>query len=373
MSDARAILALNAGSSTLKCALFDLAGELGGAVLFRLTLSVEDGETHEQALARLLDRIAHEFPEYAVVAAGHRVVHGGTRFADPVRVDRDVLAALRELIPLAPLHQPHALNAIDALARLHPGLPQVACFDTAFHRGQPAVATTIALPRVWRDAGVRRYGFHGLSCEYVASTLPALAGGVLPRRTIVAHLGSGASLTALDRGRSVATTMGFSALDGLVMGTRPGSLDPGVVLYLLQQGIGADAIGDILWQRSGLIGVSGISEDMRTLLASSEPAARDAVALFVYHIVRETGSLAAALGGLDAFVFTAGIGEHAPEIRARVCDELAWLGFRLDGAGNAAGATRISAPESAIGIFVIPTDEEAVVARHTTALLGLGP
>lgn len=341
-----AVLALNAGSSSVKYAAFS-----GPSALLRGTIDLEEGGTHEEAFQRIFGRIADELPSVQVVAAGHRVVHGGSRFVAPVRVDPSVMRELRELIPLAPLHQGHNLAAITALERLYPGLPQVACFDTAFHHDQPAVATALALPREITARGVRRYGFHGLSYEYIASVLPRHLGELADGRVVVAHLGNGASMCAMCGRRSVATTMGFSALDGLVMGTRPGTVDPGVLLYLLEGGMTVRELGDLLWKRSGLLGVSGLSEDMRTLLASSAPAAREAIDLFVYRIVRELGSLAAALGGLDALVFTGGIGENAEVIRRRVCENSRWLGD--------------------FAVAVIPTDEEAAVARHTVAVLGL--
>ena len=269
------------------------------------------------------------------VGAGHRIVHGGAEFSQPVVVDDRIVAALEALVPLAPLHQPHNLAAIRAITAASPDLPQVACFDTAFHQTQPPVAQVVALPRELTAEGVRRYGFHGLSYEYIAVGPARRGARVAAGRVVVAHLGNGASLCAMNGGRSVATTMGFSPLDGLVMGTRPGSLDPGVLLYLMSRhAMDAAAIEALLYHRSGLLGLSGLSSDMRTLLASPDPRAREAVDVFVYRIGRELGSLAAALGGLDALVFTAGIGEHAPEIRARVCRDAGWLGVELDEAAN---------------------------------------
>jgi acetate kinase len=351
----QAVLAINAGSSSVKYAVFAAGDPLRSAsAALHGTVELAAGRTHEDAFAAILERTARELPHLAVVAAGHRVVHGGSRYAAPVRVDEGVLAELRELVPLAPLHQGHNLAAIEALQRLHPGLPQVACFDTAFHHGQAATATAFALPAELADRGVRRYGFHGLSYEYIAGVLPEHLGEKADGRVVVAHLGNGASMCAMLGRRSIATTMGFSALDGLVMGTRPGAVDPGVLLYLLEGGMSAGELAELLWSRSGLLGVSGISGDMRTLLASSDPRAAAAVDLFVYRIVRELGSLAAALGGLDALIFTAGIGEHAAPVRERVCAGSAWLGV---------GGT--------VPALVIPTDEEAVVARHTTELLSL--
>jgi len=278
-------------------------------------------------------------------------------------------------VPLAPLHQPHNLAAVAAVAARHPQLPQVACFDTAFHHTQPAVATRFALPRHLSEEGVRRYGFHGLSYEYIAAALPRYLGAAPARgRVIVAHLGAGASLCALRDGCSVATTMSFTPLDGVPMGCRCGALDPGVVLYLLQEkGLSAAAVAALLYHESGLLGVSGLSDDMRTLLASELPAAREAVELFVYRIGREIGSLAAALGGLDALVYTAGIGEHAPQIRARVAAAAAWLGLELDPAANAAGGPRLATPRSRVSAWVIPTDEDLMIARHTWDLLAGAP
>ncbi len=298
------------------------------------------------------------------------VVHGGSTYSQPVQIDSQVLIALEALIPLAPLHQPHHIAVIRAISAIAPRVPQVACFDTAFHRSQPALAQEFALPRELTAKGVRRYGFHGLSYEYIVSTLPEFVPDCVQKKIVVAHLGNGASMCAIDRGRSVATTMGFTAVDGLPMGTRTGALDPGVILYLLQhERMDPEAIEQVIYQRSGLLGVSGISSDMRALLASNAPSAKEAVDLFVYRIGRELGSLAAALRGLDALVFTAGIGEHAPEIRARACREAHWLGVTLDEQANAKGGPRISSSGSAVSAWVIPTDENLMIARHTRHLL----
>jgi acetate kinase len=391
MSDA--ILILNAGSSSIKFSLFegharpgpkglicdgavDGIGHRGhfvakgnsGATLADQYLT--DAATHEDALATLLGWVEHQFPDNPLVAAGHRVVHGGSVYSSPVRVDPSVIDALHKLIPLAPLHQPHNLAAIAAISKLHPTLPQVACFDTAFHHTQSETATAFALPRAITDQGVRRYGFHGLSYEYIASVLPDVLGSVAAEgRVVVAHLGNGASMCAMYRRQSVATTMGFTALDGLPMGTRCGNLDPGVVLYLMQEkGMTPQAVTDLLYHSSGLLGVSGVSDDMRTLLASDDPLAAKAIALFVYRIGRELGSLAASLGGLDALVFTAGIGEHAPEIRRRACNQAEWLGIEFDDAANTAGAARITTPNSRTSAWVIPTNEDLMIARHTWRL-----
>ena len=388
MSDA--ILVLNAGSSSLKFTLYPAEerptaatllcnGEIeeighdahfvgqqaGGATLIDQAVSAK---TQEDALAVLLQWVDRQFAQYTLIAAGHRVVHGGSRYAAPVRIDATVTADLRALIPLAPLHQPHHLAAIDALFKLHPTLPQVACFDTAFHLAEPLVATTYALPRQLIDEGVRRYGFHGLSYEYIASVLPDYLGSGADGRVVVAHLGSGASMCAMRARRSVATTMGFTALDGLPMASRCGNLDPGVVLYLMQQkGMSADAVSSLLYHDSGLLGVSGLSGDMRVLLASKDPHAREAIDLFVYRIGRELGSLAAALGGLDAIVFTAGIGEHAPEIRRRVLRDAVWLGVITDEEQDA--GPRLTRSDSRVSAWVIPTDEDLVIARQSWDLV----
>jgi acetate kinase len=391
-----ATLVLNAGSSSIKFALFPFASagkrerplyhgeieDIGDAEhAARLAIRDANGKpvassalgakvTHEQALAASLDWIASEGSSIELTAAGHRVVHGGVEFTAPVRITPAVVAKLAALSPLAPMHQPHNLAAIAALGKLHPTLPQVACFDTSFHTSQPHVATAFALPRALSQKGVRRYGFHGLSYEYIASVLPEHLGPAADRKVVIAHLGHGASMCAMSARRSVATTMGFSALDGLVMGRRCGSLDPGVILYLLEsEHRTAAEVSDLLYKQSGLFGVSGISDDMRDLLASPRPEAAEAVELFVYRIVRELGSLTAALGGLDALVFTGGIGEHAAEIRARVCAASAWLGTRLDDEANAAGGPRISAKNSAVAVLALATDEELMIARHVRAVL----
>jgi acetate kinase len=304
---------------------------------------------------------------------GHRVAHGGPAFAAPELVDDALLAALERLVPLAPLHQPYNLGPIRSIQARFPGIPQVACFDTAFHRGHAEVADRYALPDGLYQEGVRRYGFHGLSYEYTARTLRRLAPEIAERAVIMAHLGSGASMCAMKSRKSIDSTLGFTALDGLCMGTRPGALDPGVVLYLFQNlGLGAKDVEAILYKKSGLLGISGISNDMRDLLGSSEPAARLAVDYFVYRAAKEIGALTAALGGVDGLVFTAGIGENSPEIRQRICAASAWLGIGIDAAANDAGKRLISKPGSRVSVWVIPTNEEFVIARHTGALLGLG-
>ena len=379
MSDA--LLVLNAGSSSVKFSLFALEGDAPRVELKGQIEGLPDKAhfeapgaerrwseplAHEQATDFLLEWIEQHMQGRRLGAVGHRVVHGGTRYAAPVRVDAEVLARLEALVPLAPLHQPHNLAAIRRLAALRPGLAQVACFDTAFHRGQAAVVQAYALPPEITREGVHRYGFHGLSYEYIAQALPGVDARAAAGRTVVAHLGNGASMCALRAGASVASSMGFSALEGLPMGTRCGSLDPGVLLWLMdQKHMDARAIEDLLYHRSGLLGVSGLSGDMRTLLASDAPAAGAAIDLYVYRIGRELGSLAAALGGLDALVFTAGIGEHAAPVRARVCRDAAWLGLELDEAANAAGEPRISSAASRVSAWVVPTDEELMIARHT--------
>ena len=308
-----------------------------------------------------------------VLAFGHRVVHGGTQFAQPARIDSKVLESLVKLVPLAPLHQPHNLTPIEAIAAIAPDMPQVACFDTAFHRSQPALAQQFALPRDLTAAGVRRYGFHGLSYDYIVSRLHELDPVLARGRLIIAHLGNGASLCAVKEGLSVSSTMGFTAVDGLMMGTRTGSLDPGVLLYLVQErGMDIMDISDLLYRRSGLLGVSGISSDMRMLRQSTAPAAAEAIALFVYRIVREIGSLAAVLGGLDAIVFTAGIGEHDAQTRAEVAAGCSWLGLALDPDRNAKGQGVISRDDAKVKALVVPTDEERMIARYTCQLLRIG-
>ena len=335
----------------------------------KITGSLTDGRA---ALAYVADWLRERYGGARVRGIGHRVVHGGARYTGPTIVTPEVLDDLRTLIPLAPLHQPHNLAAIEAVWERLPGVPQVACFDTSFHRGQPAVAELIALPRDIRNAGVQRYGFHGLSYEYIASVLPSVAPEIADGRVIVAHLGSGASMCAMKNLKSIDSTLGFTALDGLCMGTRPGSVDPGVILHLFQGlGLSAKEVESILYKKSGLLGISGISNDMRALLASTEPDARLAVDYFVYRAAKEIGALTAALGGLDALVFTAGIGENSPEIRKRICQASAWLGIELDDEANARKASRISSNASKVPVWMIPTNEELMIARHTGVLLGL--
>jgi acetate kinase len=390
---ADAVLVLNAGSSSLKFSVFLdgeppqplLRGQLEGLLTHpRFVARDQAGRTAGEQEWAAGTRLGHDgaidflfawgragaIGNHQIIAAGHRVVHGGLKYTRPVRVAPDVLAALEAFVPLAPLHQPHNLAAIRAVVQRAPELPQVACFDTSFHRTQPVVAQGFALPRRYTEEGVLRYGFHGLSYEYVASVLPGIDAGAAAGRTVVAHLGNGASMCAIKGGQSVASTMGFTAVDGLPMGTRCGALDPGVLLYLMDRhGLDARALEKLIYQQSGLLGVSGISSDMRTLLASPDPRAAEALDLFVYRIGRELGSLTAALGGLDALVFTGGIGENAAAIRARACRGAAWLGLDLDEAANDAGGPRISLPGSRVSAWVVPTNEELMIAQHTRRLL----
>ena len=396
----RCLCVLNAGSSSLKFALYRVAaadgspnaappgtltralsGEverIGGAG--RLLIAPADGTAprqapvaahdHAEALAALAAVPDGPLTAPGLAGFGHRVVHGGPALTAPVRVDAATLARIEAVSPLAPLHNPPAVAVLKTIAARFPTLPQVACFDTAFHRTHPEVADRFAIPDAFYQEGVRRYGFHGLSYEYIAGALtthdPAVAAG----RVVVAHLGSGASMCALVNGRSVNSSMGFTALDGLPMGTRPGSLDPGVILWLQQQkGWTVDRVEHFLYEDCGLKGLSGVSNDMRTLLASAAPLARLAVDYFVYHVARTAASLAACMGGIDALVFTAGIGERSPEIRARVLQRLDWLGFALDAAANQQGGPRLTTAASSRPAYVIPTDEEIVIARHTLALI----
>jgi acetate kinase len=395
---ANVILTINAGSSSIKFALFACTGNatplaqqailsgqvdgIGGQTRFTAKNSLgksiadlepghaADENAHQAALQFLLDWLTDHDDGARIVAVGHRVVHGGERYAEPVQLNAALIDALADFIPLAPLHQPHNLGAIRSIARLRPELPQVACFDTAFHRSQPPLAQLFALPRAITSQGVRRYGFHGLSYEFIAKTLPEHLGAGADGRIVVAHLGNGASMCAIHHRRSIATTMGFTAVEGLVMGTRCGSLDPGVLLYLMEYaGYDAAALTRLLYKESGLLGVSGLSADMRVLLGADSPEAREAVDLFCYRIVREIGSLAAALGGLDALVFTGGIGEHAAPVREKICSNSAWLGIDLDAAANAGHSLRISTAASRVAVLVMPTNEEWIIARHTAEIL----
>lgn len=394
MTDAIAVL--NAGSSSLKFSLFvervddfDLvargqvealytaprfaARDGAGRTLSEKAWGEGDALGHDGALDHLIGFLQSEFGQYRLVGVGHRVVHGGAEFTQPVRLDAAIVAALEKYIPLAPLHEPHNLAPIRALFARAPQLPQVACFDTAFHHDAPPVSRAFALPRAITDRGVRRYGFHGLSYEYIAGVLPDFDRRAAQGKTVILHLGNGASMCAVAGGVSVANTMGLTAADGLPMGTRCGSLDPGVILYLIDElGMDARAIEQLIYQQSGLLGVSGVSSDMRTLEASDAPGAAAAIDLFVYRIGRELGSLAAAMGGLDAIVFTAGIGENSRSLRARVCADAAWLDVALDAAANERNGPCISAPGSRVRAWVIPTNEEVMIARHTRRVLDSG-
>jgi acetate kinase len=388
-------LVLNAGSSSLKFCMFhrtagakwhvgargqiegigtrpqmSVKNEAGKKIVDEtLDSSVRDGRAAVDVLSAWLRTT---FAGGKIVGVGHRVVHGGPKFSGPVVVTPQVIAELKSLTPLAPLHQPHNLAPIEAILERMPTVPQVACFDTGFHRGHSAVATLVPLPRDLVQGGVERYGFHGLSYEYIASALPEVAPDIADGRVVVAHLGSGASLCALKVRKSIDSTMGFTALDGLCMGTRPGNIDPGIVLYMFQHlGLNVKQVEDALYKKSGLLGISGISNDMRDLLTSNEPAAKLAVDYFVYRAAKEIGALAAALGGLDALVFTAGIGENSAEVRRRVSEASAWIGIELDAAANAAGVPRISTPGSKVSAWVVPTNEELMIARHTARLLNL--
>ena len=341
-----------------------------GAVLEDKTWDAGVTLGHAGALDHLVGFLRAKLGEHRLVGVGHRVVHGGLDYAAPVRVNAAVLDVLQKYVPLAPLHQPHNLTPIRALLERRPDLPQVACFDTAFHRGQPPVAQAFALPRSITERGVLRYGFHGLSYEYIAHVLPQCDESAARGKSVILHLGNGSSMCAITAGRSVASTMGFTAADGLPMGTRCGSLDPGVVLYLIDElKMDARAIEKLIYQQSGLLGVSGISSDMRTLEQSDSFGARAAIDLYVYRIGRELGSLAAALGGLNAVVFTAGIGENSASLRERVCRDAAWLGVDLDEAANARGGPCITRPGSRVTAWVIPTNEELMIARHTRSVL----
>jgi acetate kinase len=389
-----AVLSINTGSSSIKFALFGLStnGELdaissgkiegigssphliardaSGSVLMERRWE-DPSLSHELFLDELLSWIETVAGTCRLVGIGHRVVHGGVEFAAPALITKNVLDALTRLVPLAPLHQPHNLAAIWAAMAANPSVPQVACFDTAFHQTQLPVATRFAIPQALSQEGLRRYGFHGLSYEYVARTLEQLDSNMAAGRVIAAHLGNGASLCGMAGGLSIDTTMGFTALDGLMMGTRCGSIDPGVILYLEQQkGMSPAEVQQLLYEQSGLLGVSGISGDMRELLASDRASAQEAVELFVYRVSREAGALASSLGGLNGLVFTAGIGENSPVIRALVCQRLAWLGVEIDREANQSGAPTISTAASRVTVRVIPTNEERMIAMHTVRALG---
>ena len=384
----RAVLTLNAGSSSLKVALFSETGDMplasgladrigpdgvlklkdaGGVAL----AATGDLTSHAGAIAAVIDAFRAQWPDLELCAIGHRVVHGGAHHAKPAIVDENLLAELERLTPFAPLHQPHNLAGIRAAIAAYPGVPQVACFDTAFHRTNPRVSESFALPRALYDEGVRRYGFHGLSYDYIAGELSRSAPHLAEGRVIVAHLGNGASMCALQNGRSMASTMGFTALDGLPMGTRCGQLDPGVLLYLMdQKGMTAAQISDLLYRQSGLLGLSGLSNDMRTLEAAETPEAAEAIDFFVFRCQREVGGLAAALGGMDALIFCGGIGENSRLIRARICERLGWMGIEIDPSRNAANDAVISSDLARTTAMVIPTNEELVIARAARAAVG---
>ena len=388
----KVIVVLNAGSSSVKFSVFSVGDggllplyrgefegigtaphffvrDMDGAIVADERDSLAEIASQEDAVHRIYTWFESHSAGLEVVAVGHRVVHGGPVYSEPVVVDGP-LEALTGFEPLAPSHQPHNLAPIRALAKARPDLPQVACFDTAFHRTAPLVADVYALPREYLDAGVRRYGFHGLSFEYVSHALRGLDPVAAAGRVVIAHLGNGCSMAAVLAGKSLGDTMGFTALDGLPMGTRCGQIDPGVLIYLMQQrGMSLDRVEDLLYNHSGLKGLSGVSNDMRELLASDRPDARLAVDYFVDRIGRELGALAAVLKGLDALVFTAGIGEHAAEIRARVCRDAAWLGVALDDEANRRGGPRVSPEGRSPSAWVIPTDEELMIARHTLRLI----
>ena len=388
------VIAVNSGSSSLKFAAYPAADDTSPPIIRgkvsgigrRPELFASDGNdaieatgalrdipydaTHDWIITELLERLQSRFSDLNPVAVGHRVVHGGRDFTEPVIVDGPVRDALERLVPLAPLHQPHNLAAIDAIRKIAPNVVQVACFDTSFHRRQPRLAQLFGLPRRLSDEGVLRYGFHGLSYEYIAGRLPDELGRLANGRVIVAHLGNGASMCAMKSRKSIASSMGFTALDGLIMGRRCGSLDAGVILDLLQnRGMTIADLQHMLYRESGLLGVSGISNNMRDLEASPHPHAREAIALFCYRAVREIGALAATLGGLDALVFTAGIGEKSPLVRRNICEQTAWLGIDFDHEANRIGANQISSKSSAVDVRVVRTDEEAVIVAATKRLI----
>jgi acetate kinase len=391
------ILTLNAGSSSLKFAAFRLAdggepsvlasGQIEGiGATAKGSVKRASGETadlsfdgpharidHAAAMGSILDWLRKAGYDSSIAAVGHRIVHGGPDFAQPVRIDDATLTKLKALVPLAPLHQPHNVAGVEAAIKAFPSTPQVACFDTAFHRSHPFINDTYALPRSYYDEGIRRYGFHGLSYEFITRKLRTIAPQIAGGDVIIAHLGNGASMCAVHDGRAVATTMGFTALDGLSMGTRCGQIDPGVVLYLMtEKKMSADAISDLLWKNSGLKGMSGLSQDMRQLEASDSEAAREAIAYFVSRIRRELASLAAAVNGAKAIVFTAGIGEHSWKVREAALKDMEWMGVQLDPEANRANAQIISAKNSPTIVFVIPTNEELMIAEHTASTAGAG-
>lgn len=393
MSDV--VIAVNSGSSSLKFAAYPAGGAASSPLIKGkvagigrapvLTASDDDGSIeatgalqdipqdtdHAWIISELLERLQNRFSDLNPVAVGHRVVHGGREFAGPVIVDAKVREALEQLVPLAPLHQPHNLAAIDAVAKIAPGTTQVACFDTGFHRTQPRLNQLYGLPRRLTDEGIIRYGFHGLSYDFIAQQLPEHLGTAADGRVIAAHLGNGASMCAMNERRSIATSMGFTALDGLIMGRRCGALDPGIVLDLLEnRGMSVSEVRHMLYRESGLLGVSGISNNMQELEASTDPRAGEAIALYCYRATCEIGSLTAALGGLDALIFTAGIGENSSRVRRMICEQLAWLGIDLDHEANNNSETKISTDDSTVDVCVVATDEEAVIAASTMRLIG---
>ncbi|TIM95866.1 MAG: acetate/propionate family kinase [Mesorhizobium sp.] len=387
----QSILALNAGSSSIKFALYDLVSSQALQLVSRGTLDLGDIPTlhakaadgtvqcdrqlatdrpRDAAIGEMLNWVQGEIGERNLLCAGHRIVHGGSEFIEPVRLTPGIIDAIDRLTPLVPLHQPRSLAPVRAIAALQPDLPQVGCFDTAFHQTIDPLVRRFALPRQYEGQGLRRYGFHGLSYEYIAGRLSGISPTLAAKRTIVAHLGNGASLCALQQGKSIDTTMGFSALDGLVMGTRCGAIDPGVLLYfLLERGIAAEELQTMLYEKSGLLGVSGISGDMRTLEASNDPRAQEAMALFAFRAAKEAAALANTMGGLECLVFTAGIGERSASIRKAICEKLTWLGVVLEERANDIHAEIISRPESKVEVRVIATNEESVVARHSRKVM----
>jgi len=391
-SEQNLIAVVNAGSATLKFSLLGAGDTVLKILIERLGQIGEEGpravikdaqgglvfdgpipvRNHGDALAWLFDWIGQERPGLKPVAVGHRVVHGGDSLQKPTLVTPEVIETIESLVPLAPLHQPHNLSPIRFIARRFPELPQVACFDTAFHASQSKIERMFALPRWWSEKGIKRYGFHGLSYEYIASRLPEIDEQAATGRIIVCHLGNGASLCGLHAGRSVATTMAFTALEGLPMGTRCGSIDPGVLLYLLdQENLTVGELSDLLYKQSGLLGISGVSSDMRDLLADPGEEAAEAVEYFCYRIARAIGSLAAALGGLDALVFTGGIGEHAAPVRARICELSRWMGIAIDPVANAEDRIILHSADSSKKVLVIPTNEERMIAMHVRQLIGI--
>lgn len=388
------ILVANSGSSSIKFQLFAITGQeqlkrlmkgqiegiathprlsakdTNGAVLIDRSWEAADVSSAPVALAKIIEFLRAQIDGSLPIAVGHRVVHGGPDYNEPILIDKALVDRLEQFCPLAPLHQPHNLAPIRAILERHPEVPQVACFDTAFHHGHPEVADHYAIPQRLHADGVRRYGFHGLSYEYIAQRLAEVAPDIAQGRVVVAHLGSGASMCAISGGKSLDSTMGFTGLDGLPMGTRPGQIDAGVLLYLLsEKGMSTQELEHFLYRECGLKGLSGISNDVRELLASEDPGARFALDHFVYRIALFTGMLASAMGGIDAFVFTAGVGENAPAIREAVARRLQWLGLELDVEANAAGEQLISRPQSRVACYVIPTDEELMIARHTLCVL----